>query len=173
MNMKKKLVAGACATALCSMMAAPAFAATVGSEGGTAEVPIYATVVPAGGGDVISVVMPAQIPLNIYLDADGKLDMSTGKTEAVSVQVQNMAASTKSVKVTLDSVTDTGKLMSQVKLDINGKDLSTSAQGTELIGSIAPGESESLTLTPAKVSEQAVSLNGTYTVSTVVKANAV
>lgn len=177
-NWKRKIALGACAAAVSAMAATPAFAATVGADGGTAEVPIHATVVKATDTDVISVVMPAQIPLNIYLDDAGKLDTGANKTQPVTVQVQNQGASTKDVKVSLDKVTDTAGLMAQVKLALNGKDLSQAGSlGAELAGPIAPGFSGDLTLTPSAANTSpdapALNLNSQYTVSTVLKASAV
>lgn len=171
MTIFRKLAACACATALGCAAAMPASAALADAST-DAPVPLHATLVSAEAPDVLSVVLPAQMPLSIYLDAAGNVDYGAGKTHPVSAAVKNLAASSGPVRVTLDSVSDPGGLLGQLELDLNGIDLATAPPDTELIDAIQPGGEAPLTLTPSPRStvDKPV-LGDAYRLTAVVKAS--
>lgn len=171
MSIGKKIAACVCATAFGCAAAMPASAARA-AVGTDAPVPLHATVVSAASPDILSVVMPAQLPLSIYLDAAGNVDYGAGKTHPVTAAVKNLAASSGPVRVTFDSVADPQGLLEQLELGLNGVNLATASPGIGLVDAIQPGGEAPLTLAPSPRSGVGKpALNDAYNLSVVVKAS--
>lgn len=160
--------------ALALVMAIPAAASadsqTITREGGTADTVITGKV--GRTADVISVVLPTSVNMNIKTDSQGHLDQ--GATEDVEVDVINESKSTRTIDVELYETVDDGNLLAEVNLHINGQNINRAIGGAtgeiNLVESLAPGGTEKLVLSASPMGANQVIHEGARSVKTTIKA---
>ena len=169
----------AAATALILALAAPAStiadvgasgSKTIERDGATAETVITGKV--QRNEDIISVVLPASVNMNIKTDAQGRLDEKA--TKDVEVDVVNEAKSTRTIDIELYETVDDGNLLAEVNLHLNGQNINRAIGGAageiNLVESLAPGQTEKLVLSATPVSANQKISDGARSVKTTVKA---
>lgn len=170
------------AAALVVALAAPAaaFAAdggtrasgsqTIERDGATAETVITGKVGRAA--DVISVVLPATISMNIITDEQGHLDQQA--TEDAEVDVVNESKSVFEVDIELYETVDDGHLLDEVNLHLNGQNINRAIGGAageiNLVESLAPGSTEKLRLSASPLAASQTIGEGPRNVRVTVKA---
>lgn len=143
---------------------------TIERDGATAETVITGKVERTA--DVISVVLPATISMNIKTDDQGRLDQEA--TEDVEVDVVNESKSTHEVDIELYRTVDDGRLLDEVNLHLNGQNINRAIGGAageiNLVESLSPGSTEKLVLSASPLAASQAIGEGARSVRLTVKA---
>lgn len=143
---------------------------TIERDGSTAETVITGKV--GRTADVISVVLPATINMNIKTDDQGHLDQNA--TEDVEVDVVNESKSTHEVDIELYETVDDGRLLNEVNLHLNGQNINRAIGGAagevKLVESLSPGSAGKLVLSASPLTASQTISEGARSVRVTVKA---